>query len=163
MLIDINTAAVVVVLVVGMLGYMANYRRRINQLFAVLSIWAIAWIAARKLATESADAVFWVRITNSFGGIFPLIFSHIKEAVSNEKKEGVASGFSWASWLLAGFLFAVPFTSWFIPSESTPSAPKWGVGYYAYSLLTGAWFFRLFSKTLIEARKSQGVVRLELQ
>ncbi len=163
MFVDINIIAMAVVLAVGAIAYVANKKRLINRLFATLSALAVGWLAARKAAIDGDNALFWIRVTNSLGAFFPLVFFAIKSAVAGNELHRRVPAVMLINVVGALLLAIVPFTSWFIPFDSTPASPKWGLGYHAYYLSVGLLLLVLFFSTVFDSRRRQGLARMELQ
>jgi signal transduction histidine kinase len=113
---------------------------------------------------SSDDAVFWIRTTNFLGAYVPFVFALLKYAVCagcGSVRWSIKYILSWIS--LSVFTSLIALSHWFIPFGSTPDAPRWGGGYYAYSIIFGVSLLYLFSSAVIEAKRSVGVKRLELQ
>ena len=163
MFVDINIIAMAVVLAVGAIAYLANKKRLINRLFATLSALAVVWLAARKAAIDGDNALFWIRVTNSLGAFFPLVFFAIKSAVAGNEFYRRLPAVMLINVVGTLLLAIVPFTSWFIPFDSTPASPKWGLGYHAYYLSVGVLLLVLFVSAIFESRRRQGLARMELQ
>ena len=150
-----------------------NARRFTNQVFALASLAAAAWLIFFVFALQAGenyspsqriDPVPWLRADSAVGAFFPWIIWLFMQSILT------AEGQSWSTlrrswpWLFIGALLALLcFTDLFIPSGSTPENPRRGVGYLFYTVISVGLYVFLLVQSYRLLQREQGVRRIELQ
>ncbi len=146
----------------GSFALWANPRRMINRLFFSGSLHVAAWLMCLEMALFGEDGLYWVRMASAVGAFLPAHLWVVKEVV--RRGDSPCHPRRWWPWALAGALLAwLAFTYWFVPAHSTPEARVYGWGYFAYMGGVITMYFILCVQTLLQARATAGVERLELQ
>jgi signal transduction histidine kinase len=151
----------------------ANPRRIVNRVFSLFSFTSASWlfcvytsskIGSQFAATQVGDPVPWIRGASAVGAFFPWIIWLMKESIlADDASLRRIVRKSWPWLLLAIFLGTICFTDLFIPADSTPTAPKRGVGYTLYSVLSFSAYIVLVVGALFRIKRAVGIRRLELQ
>jgi signal transduction histidine kinase len=168
MLVTAPLASSIIVAALGALILWSNPSRRVSWAVSFCSLQISAWLGCLHLATAAnpGEGLFWVRWACALGGLIPLSFWWVKEAIIEatdrwNTRQRIWIGLGWL--VVSSFLVLIPFTDYFVPSHSTPDKRIFGVGYYAYMwTLLGLYTF-MFVEAFRNGRKLVGVHRLELQ
>jgi len=164
---DVTIYVSIAVVGVGVLALWANPKRRINQLFFSASLHAALWLVCTHIArtvVDGMEGLRWLRVSAVVGALIPLHLWVIKEAIVRPSKLGNRLYGRLAVWTLATALLAyLPMSYWFVPAHSTPDAPVYGKGYYAYICGLLLAYSILCQNTVMHMRRQTGVARIELQ
>lgn len=162
-----------VTLAIAYLVYWANARRIINRVFAAFSLTITGWLGCVFMAilvgskfaiNPEANPVFWLRGASAVGAFLPWLIWLLKESVVQPDVPGRdALRRSWP-WLATCVVFAgLCFLDAFILPESTPSTPKRGWAYLAYSVGNLALYAGLLVQTYRQMRTQTDIRKVELQ
>ena len=158
--------AAFVVFVVGSTVLWSHPGRAVNRVVFTSSLHLAAWLVCLQIAVALAPhGLFWFEMACAVGGGVPLHFWLVKESIATDLKRRDRS---WALTLCVGlvvtaFLSTVPFTSAYIPPESTDAHRLFGWGYYTYlGLVFGSYAF-LLRDAFKTTSSLHGGRRLELQ
>lgn len=158
--------AAFVVMVVGAVVLWSNPGRVVNRVVFTSSLHLAAWLICVQTAVALAPhGLFWFKLGCAVGGAVPLHFWLVKEAIAtglagSEKRWRVSFG---AGLAVTAFLSSVPFTTAFIPAESTDANRLFGWGYYGYSVVVFSFYGFLLRDAFKTVRGLHGARRLELQ
>jgi len=156
--------AVAATVVVGIVSLWANPRRNINQRFFLVSLHVSVWLLLLYVAVSSQGSASWLRLTAAVGAAICVPIWLLKEAILHEDESLGHVLVRGRYWILAvGALALLCYTRYFIPPESTSTAPVFGVGYYAFISGIVCLYLILSSEAIIQVRAQSGISRLELQ
>jgi signal transduction histidine kinase len=157
--------AVLAALAAAMMGTFAlwaNPARVINRLFFSGSLHVALWLLCLEMALFGQDGLYWLRMAAAVGAFLPAHLWIVKESVRSPR--GFLHPRNWWFAGLLGIILAwVCFSNWFIPSHSTPDNRLRGLGYYAYMIGVFGLYLTLCVQTMLQARSTLGVKKLELQ
>lgn len=156
-----STLAVLAALAVGFAVLWANPKRGINRIFFSASIHVALWLLCLELAIFQDDGLFWLRMATMVGAFIPFHLWVTKEVVRGTYDFRRLQG--WWMAAVGVFLGWICFTEWFIPSHSTPVLRIRGWAYYTYIVGVITLYVILCVQTVIQARSTSGVKKLELQ
>jgi signal transduction histidine kinase len=162
MLNSISLLVAAMVAAVGASILWANPRRIVNRAVFSSSLHIAAWLTC--FHYTSAD-LFWLKLTCTVGGLIPLHLWLVKETIAHDLRRLDLNLVrrSWALILPSIFVAVVPFTSWFIPPQSTDQHKIFGWGYYAYIGIDLVMYFTVLINALKNTKRLVGGRRLELQ
>ncbi|MEO6874720.1 MAG: hypothetical protein ABI222_07850, partial [Opitutaceae bacterium] len=151
----------------------ANPERFANQVFAIaallVAIHAVLILCALRDATllaegQLADPLPMVRGSSAVLMFIPwLIWMQKESMVTDEahKKQSIMQ--SMPLFIISFILAALCFTDWYIPSDSTPSNEKRGLGYMVTSIIMIGICGMLIVRSWGEMRRQKGIRRIETQ
>ncbi|HRJ47304.1 MAG TPA: ATP-binding protein [Opitutaceae bacterium] len=146
----------------GSFALWANPGRMINRVFFSGSLHVAAWLMCLEMALFGDDGLYWVRMASAVGAFLPAHLWVVKEMVRRSPDSWHPR--RWWPWAVVGGLLAwLAFTYWFVPAHSTPEVRVYGWGYFAYMGGVITLYVILLLQTLLQARHTAGVERLELQ
>src|SRR4051812_39638698 len=159
------------ILAIGALMLWVNPRRRINQVFALVSLIATFWLYCVFMAIwtglheESGfHAVPWVRALSAVGAFLPMSILLMKESILSVSFTGKAFTKRALAWFLIGcFLASLCYTKTFAFDPSGSENRARGLGYLVYSITSFSLYLLLTFQTYKQWRQQVGVSRLELQ
>ncbi len=172
-MLELTLFTLVASLCVGASILWANYRRLVNQLFALFSLTATLWLWFVYLSLRTGqlyhidnafNPVPWLRAASATGSLFPWILWLLKESVAslelNRRKLIIRS----LPWLIICILLgAICFTDLFIPSNSTPDNQHRGIAYPVFSFVSATLYIVLIIGAIRQTRFASGIRRLEMQ
>ncbi len=158
--------AALVVLIVGCVVLWSQPGRVVNRVVFTSSLHLAAWLLCVQTAVAlSPHGLFWFKMGCAVGGAVPLHFWLVKEAIATdlllrnaERRLALLCGF-----LATVFLSIVPFTTVFIPADSTDAHRLFGWGYHGYYVVVFSFYGFLLRDAFKTIRTLQGAQRLELQ
>lgn len=153
--------AAVAALAVGFAVLWANPKRVINRVFFSASLHVALWLLCLELALFSENGVFWIRMASLVGAFIPAHLWVVKESVRGGRNYRHPK--AWWMAALGVVLAWLCFTDYFIPSHSTPELRLRGWGYFAYIGGVISLYLVLCVQTILQARSTTGVKKLELQ
>lgn len=163
-----------VALATAVMVWLSNPARFTNQVFAC----AAALIATHAFLVHKAigagaqfavdgvtSPVVWLRANGSVAALMPavlwLLHMIIAERVNAPTRSVVRR---WLPFLvIAGCIAVVPWTEWYIPSDSRPDNELRGPGYLAMVVIVLAFQILLIAKSWMAARRASGIQRIEMQ
>ncbi len=168
----LNSPALLVSIVVALVGALilwSNPERLVNRLAFSCSLHIALWLALLYQAVTaprgSGEGLFWLRCTSAASASIPLHFLLVKEGIA-----GVSGrlGLGWLrrNWLwiaVTVFFTVMPFTSAFIPFQSTGTSRLYGWAYPIVSYGFIGLVALLFWDALRTLKQAVGGQRLELQ
>ncbi len=166
-------AAALLILATGAGILWNNPVRFTNRMFALVSLAAAAWLfcvfQALRIGPQypeipDADPVPWLRGAAAVGAFFPwIIWLLLNSVMTPEGQSGPTIRRSWPWLLVAVALVGVSYSEIFIPSGSTPDAPKRGAGYLIHAATSVALYTFLLVSTWRQIRRATGIRKIELQ
>jgi signal transduction histidine kinase len=160
------------VLAIGALVLWVNPTRRINQVFALVSLATTLWIycvfmaiwTAQQSSAGGLDSpVPWIRAASAVGAFFPLLIWGMKESILSTKNgTGVRS--QAIAWFVIGCALAWLCTtdSFILDGPDAANRPR-GISYHLYSAVSFSLYLFLIVQTFRQWRKQTGIHRLEIQ
>jgi signal transduction histidine kinase len=160
-----TTVAAVAVACVGFAAFWSNPQRVMNRAFFTGSLHVAAWLIFLHLALRTSEGLIWLKWACAIGGCLPLHIWIIQQSIADRLDNSVFKWLerNWGWSLISVILLVIPFTDFFIPSESTPEHRLHGLGYYAYIVMDLGLYGYLFRDAFKSLRTLAGVRRLELQ
>lgn len=150
-------------LAVGFAVLWANPKRIINRVFFSTSLHVALWLLFFELAVSGDEGLVWLRMATAVGALFPAHLWIMKESVRESGGRFLGIRHWWYAALLGGGLAWICFTGWFIPHHSTPELRLRGWGYYTYMIGANVLYLVLCVQTIMQARSTTGVRKIELQ
>ncbi|MFI5356460.1 MAG: ATP-binding protein [Opitutales bacterium] len=154
--------AALAALLTGTLALWANPARVINRMFFSGSLHVALWLLCLELALFADSGLYWLRVAAAVGAFLPAHLWIVKESVRTDRRFWHPSRW-WLAGVSGALLAGLCFTNWFIPGHSSPEDRLRGWGYYVYMAGVIALYLVLFVQTMLQARSTTGVRRLELQ
>lgn len=156
--------AIIVVLVGGTICW-ANPSRIVNRWVFTCSAHIALWLVLVNNARTSSDPLFWIRLSSAVGALAHIHFWFVKETITVGSDFSLRKTFRksipWV--IIAGILFVICFTEYFIPSASTRANRLYGQGYYLYIYGILISYGILIVVSLRQTKFLTGARRLELQ
>jgi len=156
--------AVAATVIVGIVSLWANPRRNINQRFFLVSLHVSIWLLLLYVAVSSEGRTSWLRLTAAVGAGICIPIWLLKEAILHEDESFRHVLLRGKYWILAvGALAVLCNTGFFIPPESTATAPVFGAGYYIFITGIVSLYLILSWEAIVQVRAQTGISRLEMQ
>jgi len=159
------------VLAIGALVLWVNPTRRINQVFALVSLTTTFWIYCVFMAIWTAQQVGgtgspvpWVRAASAVGAFFPLLIWGMKESILSTKNSPGFKAPEIITWFVVGCVLAWLCTtdSFILDGPDAANRPR-GLSYYIYIAVSFALYLFLIVQTFRQWRMQTGIHRLEIQ
>ena len=149
----------------------ANPRRFPNQVFALISLLAAAWIGCVAGAIAMGERFFvdglsspvpWLRANGAISALLPWATLLLVDAVCGERSRGAALRRSLPLLTLCAAAASLCLTEIYIPSWSTPIHQARGAGYTMFCALGLAVYGAILGYTLRQTRRQTGLRRVEM-
>ncbi len=160
-------------LAIGASIFWNNPRRFTNQVFALASLTATAWLYCFLMAMraglllqagESANPIPWVRAASAVGAFFPLILWGMKESIlatAFHDRRFIHEAIAW--FLIGCGLASLCYTESFVFDEAGSANRSRGITYLIYSITSLGLYLLLTFQTYKQWRAQTGIRRLEIQ
>lgn len=160
------TAAIgALTILVGAMVLWANPRRRVNQLTSTISLHVSIWMLVRHMASVSDNSLLWIRMAIAIGALFPVHFWIFLQSITSQFKGEAFSSFVFRSWrwlTACAVLATLPFSEWFIPSDTSPQSNRVGVLYFVHFVGLIVCYIVLIYYARRISKNTSGVEKLEL-
>jgi signal transduction histidine kinase len=157
----------------GVVIFLLNPHRTVNRAFVVTSTAVTLWflsvfmvIREARFYTPATHAnhIFWLRFGMAAAGTLPWSMKLLINALSPPPQcFSTILRRSWSWMVVSGALVALTFSEFFIPSDTTPFAPKWALGYSIYFSVLALEGTVLIILGYRQMQQLSGVRRIETQ